>query len=345
MAKKKAVEGEVVDALAVAGGELSGAEGWGAETTQLKAFLADVAVFFGKARAIEKGAEDCLKMAKAMPKPTTEEADVKVQRALVDVLRDIKVAEEHWKITTVISQVHRRFTAARGRVVGTDSKNAPTGLLNQARAILQANHNSYVQEQHQAQKREQERLWREAEDKARLAREAELAELEAEALKLEANSPKLSEREQVFVGYLLAGQAPQAAAKLAGFKDPAVRGVLLDQSPKIQQALEAARAAVQIREQAKAIEEEPLEALDVADVRAAVTRYGGLSDRTTHSAELFDEEALIAAILDPRTRVSLGIPAALLTIKQSVLNTEARAVGEQINRWPGVRLKKNTITV
>jgi hypothetical protein len=246
-----------------------------------------------------------------------------------------KLNDEHWGITSVVSQLHKKLVGGRE----TAGKQ-----LDEAANIAQQHHNGYVREAERQQREAQDRLRRQAEADAQLVRDAELAKLEAEAVAREEQSIGLSEREQLFVDYVLQGSSAQRAATLAGYANPLVSSARLSSSSKIQRALEVKREAQLIREQAAAKRESPIIA-DVPTVRSNVTHAAGSFDRSTYSAEVFDPEAFMAALLDPRTRTQLGIPAAIATFSQPALNESAKSLRELINRWPGCRLAKKTTTV
>jgi len=85
--------------------------------------------------------------------------------------------------------------------------------------------------------------------------------------------------------------------------------------------------------------------VETPQVTRHVSRAAGGFDRSTYSAVVDDPDAFIAALLDPRTRTTLGIPADVATFDQSKMNDYAKSMKELIEKWPGVRLKKNTTTV
>jgi hypothetical protein len=133
----------------------------------------------------------------------------------------------------------------------------------------------------------------------------------------------------------------ERAAQAAGFREPVKAAAKLLTSDKVIAAIAAQREARQIREQAAAKKEEPLN-VDVQTVKPAVAKVAGSRSVTTKSAEVYDADAFLAAMLDPKTRTSLGIPTECITIDTAKLNDQARQLGDIINRWPGVRLKTNT---
>ena len=106
-----------------------------------------------------------------------------------------------------------------------------------------------------------------------------------------------------------------------------------------------AEQKVAIRRQMIALNQEPL-VVDVPEVAMNVTRAAGTTaDRTTWSADLLDEDALIAALLVNARECSNAIPFDLLCIDTVKLNQYARDLKEHINTWPGVKAKKTTKVV
>ena len=300
--------------------------------TALDGFFRGLTTFFQDAREIEAAARTALTKAQALPAPTSATEDQAVQVFIQDCNAGKKAAEAHWGICATVFQLHKKLVAGRNR---------PVELREQAVALAQQKHNGYVDAERRRVAAEQERLRQEAEDRARREREAELKKAEEDALKLEAASADLSEREQDFVAHILAGVGPEQAALKAGYKDRYI-GLRLLQRPKIEQAIEARRAAELLRQQTAAKAAAPLEVKVEQAAPANVIAMG--SDRTTWSAELLDADAFLAAVLDPKTRTALGIPAAVVKIDEPELNRCAKDLKELINRWPGVRAKKTTRT-
>lgn len=296
-------------------------------------FLRGVTAFFATATTIERNAEGVLALAEQMQKkpPTNVAEDIIVQDFVRMTTADKKAAEEHWKITATISQFHRRMTGARARA---------TDKLETANAIGNRLHNAYVETERARAAAEQDRLRREAEEKARADQQAEQARAAAEALRIEQEAPELSPRENVFVDtLLLTGDAFKAASK-ADYAQPRSTAEKLLALPKIIAAIEARRKAEDVRRQAAAKAAIPLD-VQHETVRPNIGRAAGASDRTTHSAELVDERALVDAVI----RGGLGIPSDLLVVDEAKLNEYARSLHELVNRWPGVRYKKTTKVV
>lgn len=317
------------------------------EGGKLRTFLSlgEITRFFKRAGEIERAAKERLDIARQLKPPTDAPSDEKIQLFIKAVKDDITIAEEHWGIAAVLHHLHRAITAARSRTTGKDSKGNPTGMLDQAAGLAQALHNRYVEDERRRAQEEQARLNREAEQRAQEQRERELAELEAAALKAEAASPELSERERLFVDYFTGPyQNASRAAQQAGFKDPDTQSARLLKSPKVVKAIEAKRAANTIRTQAAAKREMPVQ-YETTTVQPNISRAAGAHDRTTHGAEVTDEQALLVAALDPMMRTRLGIPADIVMINRSKVNEYGSSLKELIEKWPGVRHTKKTTTV
>ena len=161
---------------------------------------------------------------------------------------------------------------------------------------------------------------------ARLEQEAEAAELASEAL---------SDREQRFVAFAVAGKGDTGAAQLAGYKNPETMGAKLRTYPKINAAIEAAERAIELRRQAQAVASQPVAIEEVqAETKAQVATTG----RTTYSAIIFNADAFVAAAVTG----GFGIPADCLMPNPVKLNEYARSLRERLDAWPGVRLSKKT---
>lgn len=312
------------------------------DTAKLTSFMGGLAAFFRGAAALEKKAKEKLDIAQQLKPPANADEDAKVQLAIRDAKLTRKEIDDHWGITAVVHGLHRKLTAARERAGANADK---------ANDIAQALHNRYVEDEKRRVRQEEDRLRREAEARAQAERDAEQARLEAEAVKAEEKSPELSARESDFVAYMTVAVYntvgnPTMSAANAGFKNPGQAAARLMNSPKIQAALAAKQQAEAIRTQAKAQAERPLDTAPIEAVTPNITRAtpGGY-DRSTNSAEVFDVDAFMAALLDPRTRTALGIPADIATFQQTKMNEHARNLGKLIEKWPGVRLKTKTTTV
>jgi hypothetical protein len=295
-------------------------------------FLKSVSAFFTTARTLEHRALATRDRFRAMPVPTSMEADEQLQREIRTANEDKREVEDHWKITAVISGFHRRMTARRAKA---------TDALEEAARLGNANHNSYVQaEKRRAEeenRRREEQARRDAEERQRL----ELERMEAEAVKREEAAGELSGREQVFVEQIAGHGDGLRAARQAGFPDPAKSSTRLLKLAKIQAAIKGAQEAAAIRRQAVAAKARPVQVDPVPYVAPQVTRAPGAQDRSYHYGDLVDEQALVAAILSGNH----GIPTDLLRIDTSKLNGYAKDLGDRINRWPGVRYRKETKVV
>lgn len=300
------------------------------EGTQLQTFVAGLRVFFARAGELETRATQTLARARTWQLPTSKAEDEALVAQVRQVNADKREIEDHWGVTALVSRFHRRLTAARERGI------AP---LDDATGIGNRLHNSYAEAEKRRAREEEERIRREEERRAQEARDRELADWEAKALTAEAASPDLSERETQFVDYYTGPYASNAAraAQQAGFKHHDQAAAKLLTTLKIQAALEARRTALALRDQAAATREAPLP-VEYHAVPAEVARGG----TTTWSAEVYDADSFMAALLDPKTRTMLGIPADIATYLPAKLHEYARGLHEQIDRWPGVRHKKTT---
>ena len=194
----------------------------------------------------------------------------------------------------------------------------------------QEHHFLYVDAENKRVAAEQERKRLEAEAAAAKKRARELADIEAKAVAADEASPNLSEREERFVEFALAGAEPVDAARAAGYSSPEKRGPKLAKSEKIKAAIEAQEAATEARRRADAVREAPLE------VEADGKMPEKLKEGTRRgSAEILDHEALRAAVIGG----THGIPVDVLIVDAVRLNQYARELGKLINRWPGCRLK------
>lgn len=299
------------------------------DSTVIERFAAGVKAFFRTAAAIEVKAKGNLTAAKALKVPTTKDEDEALQKTIKSFGADKKEAVDHWEISLKVSRFHKRLTAARSRAEepNDEAVKLATGL-----------HNAYVENERRRVAAENERLRREAEQKAAEDRAREVAEMERQAAERELASEQLSAREQMFVGYILAGQKADNAARVVGYKDPGM-GARLMGLVKIVKAIDARREAAAIREQAAAVSAKPLDVQFTPATKQVSTAVG--FDRETHAAELLDERLLIEAVLGGKH----GIPSDILTVKPAKLNEYARSLHELLNKWPGVRYKKTTSLV
>lgn len=292
-------------------------------------WLQGLVPFFRKAGALEEAAKATLVQAKHLKPATTADEDVELQRFVKGTSIAKRAVEDHWEITSIVSAFHKRLTAKR---------KVATEALDEANSIGNGLHNRWVETEKRRASIEQERLRIEAETQARLDRERDLAAAEERALNLELEMENLSEREQVFVDQVLAGKTPIQAANIAGFQDALKASARLMASEKVIKAIAAKQEANAIREQATAVRQQPIN-VEVETVRPNISRgSAGGFDRSTHSAELLDENALREACFAG----GYGIPHDILVVSEAKLNEYARGLRERINLWPGVRYKKTT---
>jgi hypothetical protein len=301
---------------------------------QIISFLAGVAAFFNRAKQLEDAALELQARAKALPAPKTVEEDVARQELVKGAAADIKVAEAHWNpITSTISQFHKRMTGRRAITIDA---------LEGVKEIGNSQHNTFKQEAERQARLETERIRREQEEKLRQERDAEAARLEAEAERQEELSIELSPKEILFVErYALPGPCMGDAVRAAmsvGYKDPGTYAAKLIARDKIRAAIAGKQKAVAMQRQAQAVREQPLEPAPVQKVKANVMRAAGATDRTTWSAEVFDEAAFIAAVCSG----AYGINQDVLTFKQSSVNSLAVSLHEALDRVPGIRAVKKT---
>lgn len=336
--KGKSVEGTVIDADAALIQQIPEMLQTRDEGLTVREFIAGLVPFFQQARALELKAKARLEAARQLTMPASQEDDTAVQMFIRASSAEKKVVEDHWTITALLFNFQRRLVAVRKRA---------TDCHDEAERIAQSLHNQYKAAEQRRVDEENRRRLREAEEKARADREREQAELERQALELEAKSKELSDREQKFVELYcgegttaagVKGDARQAAAR-AGYKNPAEQGAILIGREKILAAIRAKESAKALREQAAARREEPVFAEEVPLEKPRIG--GGGVDRTTKSGEILDERAFVDAVCEGRH----GIPRDILIIDPARLNQYARDMGELINRWPGVRLKRNTKTI
>ena len=295
-------------------------------------FLQSVSAFFTTARALEHRALATQARFKAMPVPADMAADELLQREIRTANEDKREVEGHWKITAVISGFHRKMTARRAKA---------TEALEDAARIGNALHNGYVTAERRRAEEENRRREEESRRAAEERQRQELERMELEAVKREEATEGLSGREQIFVEQIVGHGDGLRAARQAGFPDPAKSSTRLLKLAKIQTAIKGAQEAAAIRRQAVAVKARPVVADPVPYVAPQITRAPGAQDRSYHYGDLTDEGALIAAILSGNH----GIPTDLLKIDTSKLNDYAKDLGDRINRWPGVKYRKETKVV
>lgn len=295
--------------------------------TSVREFLKSLAGFFLTARSIEQGAQRTLTTARALVQPTSQLEDDRIIAFVRSTTAERKQAEDHWQIAQVVHRFHKRLTAARDRA---------TSPLEEAGLIGNRLHNAYNAQEQRRVSEEQARLQREAETRARQEREAETARMEAEALRLEEQSADLSEREEMFVNYILQNFPPHVAATRSGYSkanngDTAAQRLM--GMVKIQKAIHARRQAATIREQKQAVAEAPLD-VQVETVKANVTTAG----RTTWGGEGVDLHAALEAWRSGK----YGIPENAFRFNDPVVNELGRSLHEGLDRIPGFRHTKKT---
>jgi hypothetical protein len=197
---------------------------------------------------------------------------------------------------------------------------------------------AYKEKEDRRVREEQDRLRREEEEKARIRRERDLADAEAAALKAEKDSPILSARERDFVDtYAYGNNSAEVSARHAGFKNPADAARRLLDTPKIQDAIHATQKAAEIRRQAEATRQRPLD-VKTHTVTSQVAKVAGVRNTTNYSCDpIIDEAKLRAAYLagevDPRC----------FTPNLVFLNDAARQLTTEFPAaYPGCSLLKKT---
>jgi hypothetical protein len=298
--------------------------------TSVSAFLSGLVPFFRGALALEREALDLLAEAERTQAPTDGTQDAVIQVNIKRATALTKRVEGYWSIAGVLHSLHRKVTAGRTRA---------TGPAEQAGERWQEQHNAFAAAERRRVAEAQEAIRRQAEADAQAVRNRELAELERLAVEAEKASPALSERETIYVANVLSGRTYAQAAAVSGFKDPAAAGDRLANTPKIIAAIKSAREAAVLRQQATARQEAPLLVAPTRTVQSEVQRVG--VDRSTQTAEITDFDAFIEAFQSGKH----GIPRSCFEVSEKGLNEQARALGVNVERWPGVRYVKNTKTI
>lgn len=302
------------------------------ESEPIAVLMQDIRLFFDKAETLEARAKQTLERAERDWKtPTNIDEDQMLVAEIRQNAAEAKEFDEHWKVTTILSQFHRSLTAIRNR-----------GAAMHDRAKTHGNnlHAAYERKERERVEAEQREIRRREEERQRQQREQEQAEAEQKALEAESSSPTLGEREQRFVDlYMANGNHAVNAAKGAGYKDADTNAARLMKTNKILQAIESRRQADAIRQQAAAKAAAPIAA--TVTTIAPVAQVAKKS-REFKSCEVVDPELFMAVLLDPKLRAMHRIPPEAATFVQSVLNDIARQIGEDINKIPGLRLKVTT---
>lgn len=297
-------------------------------------FLKGLTAFFKTAQGLEQSALSTLATARTWKEPTNGEEDVALQMSIKAANTDKKVILEHWKITSLVSQFHKRLTARRDR---------GANALEESAEIGNRLHNGYTTKERERVRRLEEQERQQAELDAQAARDRELMEIERKALEAEEQSPSLSAREQLFVdaytapGGVAAGNAAKCA-KLVGYKDPDQVAVRLMKASKIVAAVEAVATAAALRAQKQARAAAPLEVAATAPIRPDIQKAAGAHDRTTFTIEFTDTAKFREAAFSGQ----YGIPHDIFEPAQAKGNEYARSMRELVNRWPGCRLVKDT---
>jgi hypothetical protein len=304
----------------------------------LIAWLKRAAEFITTANKYETRALQLLSEAQKLKLPKNGDEDAALQHTIQRYNQGKKTIEEHWNgnaaapgPAALLHRLHRRATAKRD--VGINALTEASAIGNRLHVDYTAAERRRAEEE---RRREQERIDREAQEQ----RDRELAELEIIALRKEAESPDLSERERRFVDEYLRTDNAIRAAQFAGYKDAAKQAQRLMMTVKIEKAIQALKDAAAIRAQQRAVRAEPL-ITEQVEVKPDVRKAAGATERTTRSAEITDPEAFIAAVFDGK----LGIPRDVLMIDLVKMNQYARDLEPIVNRWPGVRVKRDTKVV
>lgn len=292
-------------------------------------FVSKATAFFTRSAHLIQRADETLDRAKLFKPPTTAAEDEAVQAELKRIQADGTEDTDHFnELAKPLSRMHKFIVAKRNRAEA--SRTAAADLLN-------ALHNGWTDKERRRVERENETLRLQAEAKARDDRAKELAQLETEALAAEDAMPELSSREARFVELVMGGMESARAAETAGFKDGFKAAARLMASTKVQTAIEAARHAIALREQQAAIAATPVDASYVP-VKANITRAAGAKDVTRWSAEVEDEDLLIAAVISGKH----GIPRDVLMVNRPKLNEYARSLHGLVNKWPGAKATPDT---
>jgi hypothetical protein len=302
-------------------------------------FWKQATAFFKKADDLEARSREVLDLAKAITAPANGVDDENLQKFIRRIAVGKTTVVAHWDgsdtepgITKILHRIHRRITARRDVAVK---------LLDEAATIGNKLHNAYTAEANRRAELERQRLQAIEDQRAQVERDKELAKLERQALLAEETSADLSARELRFVEeYRLDKNAPRAA-RIAGYKQPDAQALRLIQSPKVIEAIAQLDKADAATKQAAAIRQAPL-AATVVDVKADIVKAPGAKDRTTRTCEVFDEQALIAAVIAGHHAIPLDI----LCIDQVKANQYARDFGKAVvDRWPGARVISDTKVV
>ena len=299
-------------------------------------FFRSAGLFFKGASVLREDAKLMVARAEALTVPTDDASDKIVQHVVIDSTKGRKANKAHWEpITQTFHKVHKVLTSGRGE--------AEKDFV-RAASIGNRHHSDYVAEQERQARIEQQRIDRLAREAAQRERDEENRRLEEERLKLEADSPSLSDRELRFVkeydrhGSVL--QAEQTAGYKSGY------GVKLIDREKIQAALELLVKTREVARQQEIVKTAPVIPKAMPPVRPSYSHVLGASSRKQRGSEIYDEAALIEAILlqaaNPPAEGEPVIPTDILQVRQPKVNEYARSLGRGINEWPGVRFTEQT---
>ena len=299
-------------------------------------FFKGAGEFFKGALVLREEAQLMLARAEALTVPTDDASDKIVQRVVIDSTKGRKANTEHWEpITKTFHKVHKVLTGGRSE--------AEKDFV-RAASIGNRHHSDYVAEQERKARLEQQRLDRLAREAAQRERNEENRRLEEERLKLEADSPNLSDREQCFVTAYDKYSDTIRAERASGYK--AGYGAKLLDREKIQTALELLAKKREVARQQERVKTAPVIPKATPVVRPSFGHVVGAGSRKQRGANVYDEAALIEAVLaqaaNPPGEGEPIIPTDILTIKAPKVNEYARSLGRVINEWPGVRFTEET---
>ena len=299
-------------------------------------FFRGAVVFFKGASVLREDAKLMVARAEALTVPTDDASDKIVQRVVIDSTRGRKANKEHWEpITQTFHKVHKALTSGRGEAEKDFVRSASIG---------NRHHSDYVSEKERKARIEQQRLDRLAREAAQRERDDENKRLEEERLKLEADSPHLSDGEEKFIKcYDWTGDVKQSE-RAGGYK--AGYGSKLLGREKIKTALEVLVKKREVAQQQEAVRIAPVIPKATPVVRPSFGHVVGAGSRKQRGAEVYDENALIEALLaqaaNPPAEGEPVIPTNILQVKHPKVNEYARSLGSAINQWPGVRFTEVT---
>lgn len=290
----------------------------------LGAFLGNWRQFFTRAREIEDTAQARLKEAKAFKVPTTEAQSKKLQTWTASNTREKGLAVEHWSLKASFNRLHRLIVAGEKRAVDAHEE---------ARKVVVRLQEQYITNERRARE-ERDRQAREADERRqREENERQANALEERALAAEAEMAGLSPRERTFVDTVAADpDATVAAAQAAGYRHPIEAAPKLMKQRKIQEAIAAAQRVQATRAQATATRDKPVASTAAPEAAPKTPKI-----RYTVSADVFDDAAFVAAVVEGK----YGVPLNLLTVNQQAATLWVRTIPEaMVNLVPGIRVRK-----